>query len=306
MRLITHVPGVTWVLLMLILVFSSLSGNFLRAGNLANIGEQSVVLLLLALPMTFVIMTEGIDMSMGAVLSLTSVVLASTLVATGSIALALSAAVLIGLAFGVFNGGLASWLKLPPFIVTLGTMGVAQGLALVATDGDSIIVGTQLTRLYTTQFLFLSLPMWLAILSYGAFHVLLQRTRFGTYVCAIGGNRDALTLAGVSAGTYHVAVYALSGAMAGMAALVLTARLSAGHPSAGIGMEFDAIAATIVGGTSFERGKGWLLGTLLGVVAVGVLRNGLNLLNVQSAVQVSCIGLLVIAALLFDGLKDRA
>jgi ribose transport system permease protein len=303
---IARVPGVAWVLLLLVLTFAALSRNFLQPGNLANIGEQSVVLLILALPMTLVIMTEGIDMSMGAVLTLASVVLAWTVVGTGSIPLGLLAAVAAGVVFGAANGGLVSALKLPPFIVTLGTMGVAQGLALLITDGDSIVVGPALTTLYSGSFVSLSFPMWLAVACYGVCHVLLHHTRFGTYVCAIGGNRDALALAGVAAGRYHVAVYVLAGAMAGLAALVLTARMSAGHPTAAIGMEFDAIAATIVGGTSFERGNGWLFGTLLGVIAVGVLRNGLNLLNVQSAVQVSCIGLLVIVALLVDGMKGRA
>ena len=128
---------------------------------------------------------------------------------------------------------------------------------------------------------------------------------FGTYVFALGGNREALRLAGVSDRKVLIAVYALGGLMAGFTALMLTARMNAAHPTAAIGMEFDAIAAVAVGGTSFERGNGWLLGTLLGVLAVGVLRNGLNLLAVPSSAQVACIGVLVIIALLIDGLRSR-
>lgn len=300
-----RVPGVAWVLLALLLVFMGLSSNFATARNLTHIAEQSVVLLMLALPMTLVIMTEGIDMSIGAVLTLASVVLAWTVVRTGSIPLGVLAAVVLGAVFGLLNGGLVAWLRLPPFIVTLGTMGIAQGLALVATDGDSIIVGPQLTDVYSVQVAGLTLPLWMAVLAFLGTFVLLNHTRFGTYLCAIGGNRDALHLAGVRADTFQVAAYVFAGAMAGLAALVLTARMNAGHPTAALGMEFDAIAAAIVGGTSFERGKASLFGTLLGVIAVGVLRNGLNLLNVQSAVQVSCIGLLVIVALLVDGFKGQ-
>ena len=146
----------------------------------------------------------------------------------------------------------------------------------------------------------------IAAVAYALFHLLLYRTAFGTYIFALGGNREALRLAGVSDRRMLIAVYALGGALAGFTALLLTARMSAAHPTAAIGMEFDAIAAVAVGGTSFERGNGWLAGTLLGVLAVGVLRNGLNLLAVPSSAQVACIGVLVIIALFIDGLRSRA
>jgi len=132
--------------------------------------------------------------------------------------------------------------------------------------------------------------------------VALSTTRLGSYVSAIGGNREALVLAGVRANGYHVAVYVLCGAMAGFAALLLTGRMSAGHPTAAIGMEFDAVAAVIVGGTSFERGKGSLGGTVIGVLTIGVLKNGLNVLEVSSSLQVASIGVLVIVALVIDSI----
>jgi ribose transport system permease protein len=133
------------------------------------------------------------------------------------------------------------------------------------------------------------------------FHFVLYHTPFGTYVFAIGGNRESLTLAGVRAGAYHVAIYAVGGLMAALAALLLTGRMNAGHPIAAIGMEFDAIAAVIVGGTSFKRGNGWLPGTLLGVLTIGVLKNGLNVMSVPSSLQSASIGLLIIVALLIGG-----
>src|SRR5262249_36570828 len=155
-------------------------------------------------------------------------------------------------------------------IATLGTLGVAQGLSLVVTDGQSIVgIPRSIQQVYSSDLLGLPLPILIAALAYGLFHLLLYRTRFGTYIFALGGNREALKLAGVSDLKMLVAVYALGGLMAGFAALMLTARISAAHPTAAIGMEFDAIAAVAVGGTSFERGNGWLPGTLLGVLAVG-------------------------------------
>jgi ribose transport system permease protein len=262
--------------------------------------------LLLALPMTLIILTEGLDLSMGAVLTLANVVLAFVAVATGSVALALLAALAVGLAFGIVNGTLVARLGIPPFVATLGTLGAAQGLALVVADGQSIVgLPESLTAIYVTRWLGLPVALWVAIAAYAVFHFLLYHTRFGANVFALGGNREALTLAGVRTRLYLVGVYALGGLMCGVAALLLTARISSGHPTAALGMEFDAIAAVAVGGTSFEKGKGWLLGTVLGVLVVGVLRNGLNLLGVASAVQVSAIGLIVILALMIDGFRGR-
>ncbi|WP_043356142.1 ABC transporter permease [Cupriavidus basilensis] len=304
---IGKVPGSVWVLLLLSLGFSVTGPGFLSVENLLNIGAQSTILLLIALPMTLIIMTEGLDLSMGAVLTLCGVVLAMVMVATESLPLALGAALLTGLAFGLLNGALVSWLEIPPFVATLGTLGVAQGLALVATDGQSVTgIGEAIPLIYAGQLLGVPLPIWIAAVFYGLFHWLLYHTRFGAYVFALGGNREALKFSGVRINVYLIAVYALGGLMAGVAALLLTARMNAGHPTAAIGLEFDAIAAVAVGGTTFDRGNGWLPGTVLGVLAVGVLRNGLNLVGVPSSVQVAAIGLLVLVVLLIESFKGKA
>jgi ribose transport system permease protein len=243
---------------------------------------------------------------MGAVLTFASIVLALTVVGTNSVFLAFLAALAVGACFGIANGVLIAVLDIPPFIATLGTLGVAQGLSLLVTDGQSVVgIPHSIQTVYSGTIFGLPLPVVIAALAYGLTHVLLYRTRFGTYVFALGGNREALKVAGISVRGMLIRVYALGGMMAGFAALLMTARLNSAHPTAGIGMEFDAIAAVAVGGTSFERGNGWLLGTLLGVLAVGVLRNGLNLLAVQSSVQVACIGVLVIIALFIDGLRGE-
>jgi ribose transport system permease protein len=304
---LARAPGVFYILVLLVLAFGVAEPSFLGAANLGNIGLQSAILLMLALPMTLIIMTEGLDLSMGAVLSLCGIVLALALLKGYGLPVALAAALAVGLAFGVANGALVAWLDLPPFVVTLGTMGVAQGLALVVADAQSVVgFGDAVSKLYGTQVLGVPFPVLVAAAAYALMHFLLYHTRFGAYVFALGGNREALVLAGARANVYLVAVYALGGAMVGLAALLLTGRMNAGHPTAAIGMEFDAIAAVIVGGTSFERGNGWLFGTVLGVLAVGVLKNGLNLLAVQSALQVAAIGVLVIVALLVDSLRGRS
>jgi ribose transport system permease protein len=299
-----HIPGVAFLIVILGILFAVFATGFASLPNFLNIGIQSSTLLLLALPMTFVIMTEGLDLSMGAVLGLTGVVLASALVRGDSLAVAFAAAVAVGLAFGVTNGLLVVKLGLPPFVATLGTLGIAQGLALVTTNGESVAgIGPALPRLYASRWAGIPFSIVVAAAMYGVFHFLLYRTRFGNYVFAIGGNREALVLAGVSANAYHVAVYALAGLMTGFAALLLTGRMNSGHPTAALGMEFDAIAAVIVGGTERQRGNGWLPGTVLGVLAVGILRNGLNVMALPSSLQVASVGLLLIVALLIDSIR---
>ena len=307
LSLFARIPGVAMVLALLIIGFALANPRFATPSNLTNLLVQSTLLALLAMPMTLVIMTEGLDLSMGAVLTFASIALALTVVATGSAALGVLAGLAVGLGFGLLNGVLVTSLNLPPFIATLGTLGIAQGLSLVVTDGQSVVgIPPTIERVYSSALFGVPAPIILAALVYGLVHVLLYRTRFGVAVFALGGNREALRLAGVSDRAMLVAVYAFSGLVAGFAALLMTARLNAAHPTAGIGLEFDAIAAVAVGGTSFERGNGWLFGSLLGVVAVGVLRNGLNLLAVPSSAQVACIGALVILAMFIDTLRGGA
>jgi ribose transport system permease protein len=257
--------------------------------------------------MTLIIMTEGLDLSMGAVLTLTSLCVAIVSLATKSMLLGLGAGLLVGAAFGTANGWLVAILGIPPFVATLGTLGMAQGLSLIVSDGQSVVgIPHSVRDIYSAKLFGIPVPIVMALVTYAAFHGLLYHTRFGTYIFALGGNREALRYAGLSPNKLLIAVYAIGGAMAGIAGLLMTARMNSGHPTAGLGLEFDAIAAVAVGGTSFERGNGWLLGTLLGVLSVGVLRNGLNLISLPSSVQVASVGVLVIVALFLDGLGRRA
>jgi len=265
-----------------------------------------VILLMIAMPMTLIILTEGIDLSMGAALTLMTIIYAGVIVATGSLALGFAAALTAGLGFGLVNGFLIAVGGMPPFVVTLGTLGIGQGLCLILTDGQSIVgLPREVQFAYSGTVLGVPVPIILAVGSYAVIHWLLYHTRFGIWIRALGGNREALRQAGVNDGAALIGVYVLGGAMVAITAPLLCARMNAAHPTAAIGMEFDAIAAVALGGTQFERGNGWLFGSLLGVVAIGILRNGLNLLAVPSSVQVACVGLLVILALAIDGLRSR-
>jgi ribose transport system permease protein len=296
-----RIPGAGYLLIVLLIVFSIFGDGFATVPNILNIGVQSSVLLLLALPMTLIIMTEGLDLSMGAVLSLAGVVLATLLMNGHSLTAAVAAGAGVGLAFGVVNGLLVVTFGLPPFVATLGTLGIAQGLALVLTGGQSVVgIGDALPALYESRPFGVPFSIAMAAAAFLVFGFIVRHTRLGSYVPALGGNREALVLAGVHADLVHIAIYAAGGVMSGLAALLLTGRISAGHPTAAIGLEFDAIAAVIVGGTSFERGDGTLAGTLIGVLTIGVLKNGLNVLSVSSSLQVASIGVLVITALVVD------
>ncbi|MFK4577819.1 ABC transporter permease [Bradyrhizobium ottawaense] len=298
-----RIPGVAIVLVLLITLFSVIAPGFLSVANLSNVLVQSTILTMLALPMTLIIMTEGLDLSMGAVLTLTSLCVAIVSLATKSMLLGLGAGLLVGAAFGVANGWLVAILGIPPFVATLGTLGMAQGLSLIVSDGQSVVgIPHSVRDIYSATLLGIPVPIVMALVTYAAFHGLLYHTRFGTYIFALGGNREALRYAGLSPNRLLIAAYAIGGAMAGIAGLLMTARMNSGHPTAGLGLEFDAIAAVAVGGTSFERGNGWLLG----VLSVGVLRNGLNLISLPSSVQVASVGVLVIVALFLDGLRSRA
>ena len=302
-----RIPGVAVMLALLVGIFGTIAPGFMSLANISNVLLQSTILTMLALPMTLIIMTEGLDLSMGAVVTLTSLVVAIVSLATGSMLLGLAAAIAVGIAFGVLNGWLVAMAGIPPFVATLGTLGMAQGLCLIVSDGQSVVGIPRAVRdIYSATVAGLPVPVVIALIAYAVFHGLLYHTRFGTYIFALGGNREALRYAGLSPAKWLIGVYTIGGLMAGIAGLLMTARMNAGHPTAGLGLEFDAIAAVAVGGTSFERGNGWLFGTVLGVIAVGVLRNGLNLLALPSSVQVASVGFLVIVALFLDGLRSRS
>ena len=278
-----------------------LSPYFLTVSNLLNVLEQTSINAVVAIGMTFVILSGGIDLSVGSIVALSGVSLATALEAGAPLPVALLAGLLAGSAAGLVNGLLITRGKLPPFIATLGMMSVARGITLFWTDGRPVSgFDAAFRSLATGRVLMIPAPVLIAAALYLAAHFLLNRTRFGLYVYAIGGNEEATRLSGVGVRFHKTMVYALAGLMSAVAAVILTARLNSAQPIAGMMYELDAIAATVIGGTSLLGGSGTIGGTLIGALIMGVLRNGLNLLGISSFLQQVVIGLVIIAAVLVD------
>lgn len=285
------------------LIISLLSPVFLSVDNLMNVLMQSCVNGFCAIGVTFIIITAGIDLSIGSILALSGVVLASALEAGWPVAVCILIGLLVGALCGFINGFFITIAKLPPFIATLGMMSIARGVALVYTNGVAISGLPKSFRWFGNgEIPIIGLPsqiLIIIILSIGAWY-LLKYTSFGRYIYAIGGNEETARLSGINTRKYKTIVYTLAGLFYGIGAIVLSARLNSAQPIAGYGFELDAIAAVVIGGTSLEGGYGRITGTLIGVVIIGVLRNGLNLLDVSSYVQQLIIGLVIIAAVLID------
>jgi ribose transport system permease protein len=305
-RWIADAPGAVYLLALLSIGLTILTPHFFSVANLTNVVLQVAVLVIVSLGMTMVILTEGIDLSLGPVLGLCGVVMAMAVVSGYPLWLAIGTAVLIGAAFGTINGTLVAYVGLPPFIVTLGTFGVAQSLATMLTEGNSVTGLPPIVRWFNDgRLLGLPVPLWATAAAFVVTYVLLYGTKFGRYTFAIGGNRRALILSGSNAKFYQVLVYVYAGVLTAFASFIMTARMNAAHPTIGVGLEFDAIAAVILGGTSFEKGRGGIVGTLIGALAVGVLRNGLNLMGVSAEWQVAIVGLIIIAAVSVDSIRGH-
>ena len=293
--------GTLFGLVGLCLILWILSPYFLTLSNLLNIVEQSSVISIIAVGMTFVIIAAGIDLSVGSILAFSGVIMASLLQMDLPLLVALSMGLVVGSLCGFLNGVLVSKGLLPPFIATLGMMSIARGAALLVTQGRPISgFSYSFRQLASGEILQIPIPVIIMLVVYISAHFLLTKTRFGRQVYAIGGSEEVSILSGVNVKKVKALVYALSGGLSGLAAIILTARLNSAQPIAGIMYELDAIAATVIGGTSLMGGEGTILGTLVGALIMGVLRNGLNLLNVSSFIQQIVIGSVIILAVLVD------
>jgi ribose/xylose/arabinose/galactoside ABC-type transport system permease subunit len=283
-----------------------LTPHFLTVSNLVNVVEQTSINAIVAVGMTFVILSGGIDLSVGSIVALAGVVLGTALQGGQPLPVALTLALAAGVACGLANGGLISWGGLPPFIVTLGVMSIARGAALLFTEGRPVSgFDASFRVLATGRVGFVPAPVIAMVIVYAAAHLVLTRTTFGRYVYAIGGNEEATRLSGVAVRFHKTMIYGVSGLMSGVAAVMLTARLNSAQPIAGLNYELDAIAATVIGGTSLMGGEGTLGGTLVGALIMGVLRNGLNLLGVSSFLQQIVIGGVIVVAVLLDTVLKR-
>lgn len=309
MREIVRSFGALIGLFILCTVLTILSPHFLTLDNLMNVARQSTINSLIALGLLLAILTGGIDLSVGSVLALAMVTMGIVVVKLGmSPLVGILVCLGIGVLFGFTNGILLTKLHLPhPFISTLGTMNVARGLALIVTAA-SPISGFPSSIQYLGSAFWGPVPVSfiLVIIVFIAFHLFLTRTTIGRYIYAVGGNPEASRLSGINVDRVLIVVYTLSGFLAALAGLVLVGRVNAAYPLAGLGYEFDAIAAAIIGGASFFGGVGTVWGTLIGAMIMAVLRNGLNLLSVSSEMQTVAIGIVIIAAVYVDVLRQRA
>jgi ribose transport system permease protein len=293
-------------LLVLCAVLWALTPFFLTVSNLLNIAQQTSINAIVAVGMTFVIVSGGIDLSVGSIVAVAGVVLGTLLQQGQALPIAIAASIATGVACGAVNGALVSWGRLPPFIVTLGMMSIARGAALVFTEGRPVSgFDPGFRSIATGSVSFIPSPVIVMVVVYAIAHLVLTRTTFGRYVYAIGGNEEATRLSGVAVRFHKTAIYAVSGLMSAVAAILLTARLNSAQPIAGMMYELDAIAATVIGGTSLMGGEGSLGGTLVGALIMGVLRNGLNLLGVSSFLQQIVIGAVIVGAVLIDTVLKR-
>ena len=294
-------------LIILMAVITIINSNFLTANNLLNLLLQVTSNALIAFGMTFVILTGGIDLSVGSILALSSALTAGLLGSGMPVMLAILISLILGCILGMMNGLLISYGKLAPFIVTLATMTIFRGATLVYTNGNPITKGLSDTFLF--QFLGqgyivgIPFPVIIMFIVFIVLYVLLHKTAFGKSVYAIGGNEKAAYISGVKLNKVKIIIYSISGMMASISGLIITSRLSSAQPTAGASYEMDAIAAVVLGGTSLSGGKGRILGTLIGALIIGVLNNGLNIIGVSAFWQQVVKGVVILIAVLIDRFK---
>ncbi|HUA77945.1 MAG TPA: ribose ABC transporter permease [Acetobacteraceae bacterium] len=285
------------------IALACMSPSFLSLSNSLDVMRQVSINAVIAFGMTLSILLGGIDLSVGSILAVSSVLAAMTMKQGQDAALAAGVAILAGAAMGSLNGVVIAKGKVAPFIATLGTMTLLRGAALVLSKGSPIsgfssdffamLGGGYVARL-------IPVPVVLMLVMFVVFWFLLTRTVFGRHVYATGGNPEAARLSGVNTDRVQILVYTVSGAMAALAGVILTSRLDSAQPTAGAGYELDAITAVVLGGTSLAGGRGWIFGTLVGALLIGVLNNGLNLMGVSAFYQLVVKGSVILLAVLLD------
>ncbi|WP_262121425.1 ABC transporter permease [Anaerococcus sp. Marseille-Q5996] len=300
--------GTILALIILMVFVSILNPTFLQANNLMNLMRQLIINGFIALGMTFVILTGGIDLSVGSTLAVTSAIFAGLLQNGMNTILAILIALGLGLILGLINGFLITKGKLAPFIVTLATMTIFRGLTLVYTDGRPIAGPKDnfaFKFLGKGQFFGVPFQVILFALAFLILWTILNKTALGRKIYAVGGNEKASFISGINIDKVKISVYVISSLMAVLSGLVLTSRLNSAQPTAGVAYEMDAIAAVVLGGTSMTGGSGSLTGTLIGILILGVLNNGLNLLGVSSFYQQIVKGIVILIAVLIDRKRNK-
>ena len=294
-------------LIALCIVVAALEPKFLSTANLAGVARQTAVIMIMAMGMTIVMISGGIDLSVGSMMALASVAGAFALLTGMPILLGIAVCVAVGALCGLINGAAIATLRIPPFIVTLGAMGIYRGITLLITDGKAV-VGLPSNFGYLAEGNLLGLipvPLVLVLIVALATHFLLVNTRLGRYCYAIGSNLEAARYAGIRVWNYQILFYGILGALTGLAGAIESARLVTGQPTAGEGYELRAIAAVVIGGGSLSGGQGTITGTIIGALIMGVLANGANLLGISSFTQQVVIGAVIVLAVTLDEFQRR-
>jgi ribose transport system permease protein len=282
------------------------SPYFLTANNLTSVVRQTAVFNTMALGMTIVIISGGIDLSVGSILGLSGLIGTMALEAGYPILVGVLIGVGVGTLCGFLNGLLVTRLRIPPFVVTLGTLGIFRGLALIISKGLPVHkIPAGFSFLGEGSLLGIPFVLWLLVICAGAVHLILEHTRLGRYAFAIGSNKVASIYAGIPVDFHMTAVYAIGGALTGLAGMIEASRLMTGQPTAGQGYELQAIAAVVIGGGSLNGGEGSVVGTLIGAFIMGLLSNGADLLNISNYWQQVIIGSVIILAVTLDEVRKR-
>jgi ribose transport system permease protein len=300
------IPNVVYLFSGLIVLFSFISPNFFSVMNLSNLLLQGSVLLIVSLGLTLVMLSNGIDLSVGSLMSLCGMVAGISLSRGLGLIPALFFGILVGLASGLFIGFLITQLRFSPFIASFAMMGVFEGISLFSNQGESIYWSESVFNFIGNGYLFdIPFPVWLAALAFMIVYVLLYKTPFGVNVYAIGGHEEGLRLSGVNVKRQKILIYMVSGLLASIGGMVLSSRIASGHPTVGIGYEFEAIASSVIGGTTFFGGQGGIIGTLFGALMITLLRNGLNLLGYTTPYQYCAIGMILAVGITLNTLYRR-
>jgi ribose transport system permease protein len=293
-------------LILLLVVLSILSPNFLTETNLSSVVRQTAVINIMALGMTMIIIAGGIDLSVGSILAFGGLMGTMALEKGSSIPVGVLIGIIAGMFWGFVNGLLTTKLKINPFIVTLGTLGIVRGVTLIISNGLPVHNIPQ-SFSYVGEGTLAGVPfvLWILLICAVLVHIILEHTKVGRYAFAIGSNPDAAFYAGIPVAFHTTAVYALSGMLTGLAGMIEASRLMTGQPTAGQGYELQAIAAVVIGGGSLRGGEGTVTGTLVGAFIMGLLSNGSDLLGISPYVQQAIIGAVIILAVFLDELRKR-
>lgn len=303
---VKNIPPVVWIIIVMMGVFSLLSPSYLDFGNMRNIVVQSVPLMLVAFAQTLIVLTQGTDLSLGSQVSLVTVVWVVFMRMGIPFYIAAIMAILISMTSGAINGWVVSRWRIPPFIATLGMQNILYSAALLITSGSSIYYAHDVFRVVaSTQFLNFPLIVWITVLMFCLTWVILYKTKLGAHIFGIGGNSEALVLAGVNVVKSSMMIYAYAGFLTAMSGLLTTCRLESGQPVVGQGWEFEAVAAVLLGGSSLREGKGGIAGTIFGVLLITILKNGLNMVRLSSIYQNAIIGVIILSAIVIDNMLRR-